>query len=233
MPWQDMVIRLLIAILAGACIGTERQWRHRMAGIRTNALVSLGACLFVILSVLTPGDNSPTRIAAQVVSGIGFLGAGVIMREGFTVRGLNTAATLWCSAAIGSLVGAGYMKASIIGAIGVVLANILLRPVALFMNKKSKDLSQENLFYEITVSCLDEHEASIREALSRMVLSEGLTLQELYSEEIESGSKVSVRALLHSDKSKTLLIEQIVGKLSLEHDVTAIGWKTLSEQEGD
>ncbi|WP_416826618.1 MgtC/SapB family protein [Ectobacillus polymachus] len=233
MAWQDMTIRLLVAILTGACIGTERQWRHRMAGIRTNALVSLGACLFVILSVMSTGDNSPTRIAAQVVSGVGFLGGGVIIREGFSVRGLNTAATLWCSAAVGTLVGAGFMKLSIIGAIGVVLANVLLRPIALFMNRKSKDQSQENLFYEVNITCLHEHETVIRTALSKMILSEGIALQELYSEEIESGSKVSIMALLHSDQSKALLIEQIVSKLKLEHDIIAIGWKTLSEQEGD
>ena len=90
---------LLAAMLLGALIGAERQWRQRMAGLRTNALVATGAAVF-ILSAMSASPDSPGRIAAQIVSGIGFLGAGVIMRDGMNVRGLNTAATLWCSAGI-------------------------------------------------------------------------------------------------------------------------------------
>ena len=83
------------ALLFGAAIDFERQWRQRLAGLRTNTLVALGAATFVVFEGLFPGDSSPTRVAAQVVSGIGFLGAGIIFREGLNVRGLNTAATLW------------------------------------------------------------------------------------------------------------------------------------------
>src|ERR1700733_3105855 len=96
------------AVSLGAVIGFERQWRNRLAGLRTNTLVALGAASFVTFAALVPGEASPTRVAAQVVSGIGFLGAGLIFREGMSVRGLNTAATLWCSAAIGVLAGAGH-----------------------------------------------------------------------------------------------------------------------------
>ena len=87
--------RLLIALLLGAAIGFERQWRHKMAGVKTNALVSLGSALFILLAAKITGDNSSSaRIAAQIVTGIGFLGAGAIMKEGFNVSGLNTAATI-------------------------------------------------------------------------------------------------------------------------------------------
>jgi putative Mg2+ transporter-C (MgtC) family protein len=105
MSWTQFALNLAAAFVLGSLIGAERQWRQRMAGLRTNALVATGAALFVILGMPTP-DNA-MRVAAQVVSGIGFLGAGVIMREGLTVRGLNTAATLWCSAAVGTLSGSG------------------------------------------------------------------------------------------------------------------------------
>lgn len=88
------------AFLLGGLIGFERQFRHRLAGLRTNTLVAVGAATFVVFSSLVSGDSSPTRVAAQIVSGIGFLGAGIIFKEGFNVRGLNTAATLWCSAAV-------------------------------------------------------------------------------------------------------------------------------------
>src|SRR6266481_9990880 len=104
---REIVFRLGIALLFGALIGFERQWRQRMAGLRTNALVSVGAAGFVVFSMTFSADSSPTRVAAQIVSGIGFPGAGVILREGIDIRGLNTAATLWCSAMVGTFAGAG------------------------------------------------------------------------------------------------------------------------------
>src|SRR4030081_3799842 len=100
-PVEQAAINLAVALGLSAVIGFERQWRNRLAGLRTNTLVALGAATFVIFSALDPGDGSPTRVAAQVVSGIGFLGAGLIFREGLDVRGLNTAAPLWCSGAVG------------------------------------------------------------------------------------------------------------------------------------
>src|SRR5246127_3320586 len=111
---REIAIRLGTALLIGAVIGFERQWRQRMAGLRTNALVSIGAAGFVVFSTTVSGDNSPTRVAAQIVSGIGFLGAGVILREGINIRGLNTAATLLCSAMVGTFAGAGQLVASVI-----------------------------------------------------------------------------------------------------------------------
>src|ERR1700730_9527820 len=109
MSTVEMLLRLGAGIGLGTVIGFERQYRARMAGLRTNALVAVGATLFVLLSAngFSGATADPTRVAAQIVSGIGFLGAGVIMRDGLNVRGLNTAATLWCSAAVGALAGAG------------------------------------------------------------------------------------------------------------------------------
>ena len=117
MTWVEFTIRLMLAQVLGAGIGVERQWRQRMAGLRTNALVATGAALFVMLGSMIPGESSPTRVVSYVVSGIGFLGGGVILREGFTVRGLNTAATLWCAAAaVGCLAGWGFLPEASIGA---------------------------------------------------------------------------------------------------------------------
>ena len=105
---DQAAISLGVATLLGASIGFERQWRQRTAGLRTHALVCCGAAMFVLLGRLVSGNNadSTLRVAAQIVSGIGFLGGGLIFREGLSVRGLNTAATLWCSASIGALCGA-------------------------------------------------------------------------------------------------------------------------------
>jgi putative Mg2+ transporter-C (MgtC) family protein len=123
--YLQTALDLALAIALGAAIGIERQWRQRLAGLRTNTLVALGAASFVLFAGLYPGEASPTRIAAQVVSGIGFLGAGVIFKEGLNVRGLNTAATLWCSAAVGLFAGAGAVWPAVIVAIGVVGVNLL------------------------------------------------------------------------------------------------------------
>ena len=98
----EFTLRLGVGVGCGALIGIERQRQARRAGLRTNALVATGSTLFVLYAVAT-NDSSPTRVASYVVSGVGFLGGGVILREGFNVRGLNTAATLWCSAAVGVL----------------------------------------------------------------------------------------------------------------------------------
>ncbi|MDC2866484.1 MULTISPECIES: MgtC/SapB family protein [unclassified Bacillus (in: firmicutes)] len=233
MTLQEIALHILVAIFAGALIGTERQWLHRMAGLRTNALVSLGACLFVLLSVIVTGESSPTRIAAQVVSGIGFLGGGVIIRDGFSIRGLNTAATLWCSAAVGTLVGAGFLKVAILGAFGVLIANIFLRPVALFMNKKSTDQMPEKMSYVLSATCSNTDEVHIRLLLMQMLNTEDIELRELYSEEIEEGKKVTIHAVLHCNTKKTILIEKVVNGLRLEVGVTATGWKAIFEQEGD
>lgn len=126
MAMTPFVLNLLLAMCLGAVIGAERQWRQRMAGLRTNALVATGAAVF-ILSSMSTDPASAGRVAAQVVSGIGFLGAGVIMREGLNIRGLNTAATLWCSAGIGVLCGLGQHWDAVVATLVILCANILLR----------------------------------------------------------------------------------------------------------
>ncbi|HVN18762.1 MAG TPA: MgtC/SapB family protein [Dongiaceae bacterium] len=131
---HHFAIRLGVALLLGAIIGAERQWRQPMAGLRTNALVAAGAAMFVMLSALVAGPDDGFRIAGQGESGIGFLGAGVILRNGLSITGLNTAATLWCSAAVGTLAGYGMYGSATIGAIAALGANVGLRPIAKVLN---------------------------------------------------------------------------------------------------
>ena len=130
--WDDNLFRLGLAAVLGGAIGFERELREREAGLRTHLLVCVGSALFTIISAygfhdfLTSGDQvvrtDPTRIAAQVVTGIGFLGAGAIIRQGLSIRGLTTAATLWVSAAIGMAAGAGYYPGAIIGTVITLVA---------------------------------------------------------------------------------------------------------------
>src|SRR5699024_271953 len=120
------IIRLIICFSLSILIGLERQLRHRMVGLRTNVLVCIGSFLFVYLSFGVEVYDL-TSIDAQVVSGIGFLGAGVILSDGSKIKGLNTAATLWCVAAIGDLCASGLVIEATLGTLFVLLSNIILR----------------------------------------------------------------------------------------------------------
>jgi putative Mg2+ transporter-C (MgtC) family protein len=132
--WGHVALRLGIAAVLGAAIGVEREFRERQAGLRTHLVVSVGAALFTLVSAYGftefPGNVDPTRIAAQIVTGIGFLGAGAIIRQGLSVRGLTTAATLWLVAAIGMAAGAGYWEGAVIATLGAILTLGPLRMVA-------------------------------------------------------------------------------------------------------
>src|SRR5437870_1345885 len=160
MTLPDFTLRILVALLCGLAIGVERQWHHRLAGMRTHALVATGSAAFVALSGMAAGDNSATRIAAQVVSGIGFLGAGVIFKEGFNVRGLTTAATLWCAAAVGTLSGSGFVAAAAIVTAMVIGTNVLLRPFSHMLDRRPR--TEMETSYLVHVPCRRVGEAEVR-----------------------------------------------------------------------
>ena len=109
-PTRELVLRLAAAFVLGALAGVERQWHHKHAGVRTHTLVAVGAATFTLVSLALSGANVSMVIAAGVVTGIGFIGGGVIMHQGATVQGINTAATLWTTASIGLAAGAGYYE---------------------------------------------------------------------------------------------------------------------------
>ena len=128
-PFTEALLRLALAAGLGGAIGLEREFRHKPAGLRTNMLIALGSALFSILSVeLGGGAASPDRIAAQVVTGIGFLGAGAILRSGENVHGLTTAATIWVNAAIGMAAGLGSYTVATVAA-AITLTVVALMPV--------------------------------------------------------------------------------------------------------
>lgn len=148
----DTFTSLTTAFVLGSVIGLERQYRQRTAGLRTNALVAVGAAIFVDLANRLHGYEAAVHVVAYVVSGIGFLGAGVIMREGGNVRGLNTAATLWGSSAVGACAGAGMLLEALLGSLFVLFANTLLRPIVNLINRQPLDVKTSevtNTFYVI------------------------------------------------------------------------------------
>lgn len=126
MVLSEFIMRLSVALMAGLLIGFERQWQHKSAGLRTNTLVAVGSALFVLLSIsITKNGGDVTRIIGQVVTGIGFLCAGIIFKEGLSVHGLTTASTVWCCSAIGSLAAAGYYSETVVATASILAINIL------------------------------------------------------------------------------------------------------------
>ena len=228
-PIEQATINLAVALGLSAGIGFERQWRNRLAGLRTNTLVALGAATFVIFAALIPGEASPTRVAAQVVSGIGFLGAGLIFREGLSVRGLNTAATLWCSAAIGVLAGAGYLLYATVATGFVVFVNLLLRPIVSFINRQPLTATEIETGYLVSVTCRGDDEAHIRALLLQGLASCGLALRRLDSTNLEGTAHVAVSALVSASQRIDAEVERIVGRLSLEQTVSAARWQVEAQ----
>ena len=179
----DFIIRIIVCFLLSIAIGIERQYRHKLVGLRTNVLVSLGAFMFNWVTFASL-DSDSTRIAAQVVSGIGFLGAGIIMKDGNKVKGLNTAATLWCVAAIGVMTSFGLLLEASIGTIMVLASNIILRFISIAIMNKVKNNQRETCI--LNVNCNKENEDYVRGVLLRFIENnKSIYFTEIYSSSIE------------------------------------------------
>lgn len=230
MTWTPFILHLTLAVALGAMIGAERQWRQRMAGLRTNALVATGAAIFILSSVSTSPD-SPGRIAAQIVSGIGFLGAGVIMRQGVNISGLNTAATLWCSAAVGVLCGLGQFANATAATLVLLCANILLREAAQRINTRPSTTENEaEQRYRIQIVCGSEDEILVRTLILQALNGMALRLQSLYSADIARPGHLEVSADVMAFPAAQREIESIVCRISLEKSVSAVHWRIAPDQ---
>lgn len=237
MTWIDFVFRLVLALILGAAIGIERQWRQTRGILKTNVLVCLGSAMFVMMATMVPGDASPTRVAAQVVSGIGFLGGGVILRDGASVRGLSTAATLWCAAAVGSLIGFGLLFQAYVGTLAVVGANLLLRPLVQLLNQLNGEpvvSTKPEARYRCGVVCHSEDEANVRALLLHPVKDRTLILNALYSKNISNNdinnlAQVEINADFVTAGRNDILLEQVVSLLKMKARVSGVSWEFVSE----
>ena len=153
MPIETYIFRLLCGLLAGIFIGAQREMRNHQAGLTTNALVAVGACVFILISESVimaaraaggPVNNDNLRVLSQVVTGIGFLGAGVIMKNGVTIHGLTSAATIWCSAAVGCLCGYGLWREAAIAVVVILLVNWGLKSIEIALKKRFDDRSSDD-----------------------------------------------------------------------------------------
>lgn len=215
---NTFLIRITACFILSILIGIERQYRHRMVGLRTNVLVSLGSFMFMCMSFGLK-TNDETRIAAQIVSGIGFLGAGVILRDGSKIKGLNTAATLWCVAAIGALTATGMLFEASVGTVFVLMSNIVLRLISKKIMEKFQTTQKEKC--TIKISCKKEIEVVIRTTLSKIVAKNNLNLKSLERTEITK-QEVKLQATIIT--TRTQIIEEIIHNISINPGVTSISW---------
>ncbi|PYC66058.1 hypothetical protein C7C46_31685 [Streptomyces tateyamensis] len=222
----DFLIRLVTGVGCGALIGVERQWRARMAGLRTNALVAAGATLFVLYSEAVADTGSPTRVASYVVSGIGFLGGGVILKDGGGVRGLNTAATLWCSAAVGVLAASGKLILAMLGTLTVLAVHLVLRPAARLLDRAPAAGSDPDaqLLATVHLRCERRGETHVRALLVQALAASRLAPTGLRAHREADGELTSLRATVAVDGEATSALEQVVSRLSLESGVRDLHW---------
>lgn len=229
---SDFVWRLLAAFGCGVAIGLERQIRQRTAGLRTITLVASGAALFVTLGMLAGnGADGVTRIAAYVVSGVGFLGGGVIMREKGSVHGINTAATLWCSAAVGVLCGSGFYAPAVAGTVIVLVTNTVLREVSRTINATPVSAADLVRQYVLTVVCREEDEIHVRAILCNPMSSAPLSFQSLMSRDVpEAPQRIEVTATLRLHPKDQSKLEQMASRLSMEKGVSSVSWAGLDTE---
>jgi putative Mg2+ transporter-C (MgtC) family protein len=215
--------RILIALGMGLAIGIERQLGQHPAGLRTNALVCLGSALFVSLSgVLSDSDN--TRIAAQVVSGIGFICGGAILREGINVRGMNTAATLWCSAAIGALVGIGAWPLALLGTVAIVASHFLFRPLAHYIDQYTQGKVQMEVLCEVKIVCLRLQAERVRALLLEQIKIANLRLQGLSLQDTASPDQVEMVVHLYAMQHNERTMNDLVACLAGQDAVGRVSW---------
>jgi len=224
MNLEDAFLRLVLALFCGALIGVERQWRQKMAGLRTNVLVAIGAAAFVLFAYRLTPIGDATRMAGQVVTGIGFLGAGVIMHEGVNVHGLNTAATLWCSAAVGMFAGAGMLFEAAIFALFVTLTNMVLRPIVSFINRHTGPAAEVEQTYVIKIVAAKSDEARLRAGLLQALETGHLGLQQLKSTGLDEG-QIEIAATILAPHREDAKLEAIVSRASLQPSVSAAKWQ--------
>lgn len=221
MEYTDFLMRILVALVLSFIVGLERQWRRRAIGLRTNVLVCIGAFLFVSMPVMLDKMND-MKVAAQVVSGIGFLGAGVILKDGANIRGLNTAATLWCNAAIGVLCATGLLLEAITGTIFILGANIVLRYITKKLLLIHENKSIKN--YSLTIVLSKDKEVLLRTMLIQIVGETNIKLNSIESVE-KPNDKIEITADISSEDKTEDDIEHIITRFTMEPDVFYIGYK--------
>ncbi|WP_420130964.1 MgtC/SapB family protein [Rhodopseudomonas sp.] len=226
----DTLVSLAVAFVLGMLIGAERQYRTRAAGLRTNVLVAVGAAAFVDLAMHLAGADGAVRVIAYVVSGIGFLGAGVIMKEGMNVRGLNTAATLWSSAAVGACAGADLAAQAVAVTVFVIAGNTLLRPLVNAINRIPFDERTSEATYSVRLTAGSASADKLRDQLEERLEAADYPVADVEVETVEhADDKVEIVATLVSTSIEPDELDAVVADLERHPGVEHATWETSTK----
>lgn len=225
MLYTDFVFRIALSLVLGFAIGLERQLTGHAAGVRINVLVCMGAGFFTLFPALL-GLDEAARVASAIIQGIGFLCSGVIFKESATVRGMNTAATLWCTSAIGVLASSGMVLMAGTAAGILILSNLVFRPFVKKISPLVCDEESEKR-YRISVTCQEKAEHDLR-----LLLINGNTCKTLFLTNLQSGDVVGNKVEIIAEyasvgRAKNRLLEGIVNQILAVPEVVSAGWEVL------
>lgn len=234
---SGFTIRLTVSVILGLVIGFERQWTRHPAGILTNLIVCMGSFLFTAFGMLCAFEADGavssvdlSRIPSGIVSGIGFLGAGVMIKEGLNIRGLNTAATIWATSAVGVLCCTRNIWFAVIAGAAIVLSHIIFHPVSKFVTNKrySKvDNSFAERLYSISVVVTDEAAPEVREKLMLAIKNEKSVLLRNLETKGTEDDNVKIKAVISSVDKDESRIEKIITMMGINTSVIQSGWKKI------
>jgi putative Mg2+ transporter-C (MgtC) family protein len=199
------LIKLTLSLCLGALIGAEREYKSKMAGFRTIILITLGSTLFTLVSVALMGQGDPTRIASTIVTGIGFLGAGVIYKETGTIKGITTAAVIWAAAAIGMMVGFGLFALSIISVIMILIILLSFSWLQRYIDRTNREK-----IYRIHMVNNTEHIQTIKQLIKSFKLSPKVINQGKRKGLIYLVIEIEGPVKLHNNLMKALYDSEIV-----------------------
>ena len=222
-PFAHTFSIFALAFILGTAIGFERQWRQRTAGLRTNVLVALGAAAFSDLGFRLLGADGATRIIAYVVSGIGFLGAGVILKDGTNIRGLNTAATLWCSAAVGTFVGSALYGEATALTLFVLAGNTVLRPIVNWIDRRPIVSDVTEASYRVHVICEPESISAVRDLIDAALEKVSYPIREVETLSDNEGI-VELAATLLPTTAEAATLDAVIASLESSSLVQSATW---------
>jgi uncharacterized membrane protein YhiD involved in acid resistance len=226
----ELFFRLGLSLIFGMIVGIERQWHHKNAGIKTNTLVSVGATAFALISARGFGPtNNPAAVAAGVVTGIGFIGAGVIMRRGGSVQGINTAATLWAAGSMGLAIGAGYYKLGVAMVVTILIIQVGLRPIASAINKRSGMITPL-ITYHLDVSFKPESADAVHDAWSSFEKQSGVSMIR-FSENQGDATEVALGAAFGLSELRASEMTELSEKLAAIPGVSKSEWSRTTTEE--
>jgi len=226
---QSILLKLVTALLLGTLIGAERHLKQRNSNLVTHALVSLGAASYASLPSAM-GFEFDLRMGAQVVTGIGFLGAGLIIRDGTNIKGLSTAATVWSTGAVGVFAGYGQLLLAGEAALFIVAFNYTLPKLGSYIEAWSVVAPEQERIYDIKLKCPTDHEIAVRAALLQSLNANKLQFRSIRSRLDDGNDGMEIEAIVFTRTDQDSVVEQLVAQLSLRSDVAQTSWSKTDDE---